>query len=245
MTTREAVSRDREGTAMNQACDVLLLALGGSVFVTWVLTLATVRRRVSYVRWIALFGVGMVPVLLAHLVAVMKLRINLTPSMPLGIYRIVLMQPRSVRVGMLVAVCAPAKAAEIARRRGYLLKGTCAYETETLLKQVVAVDGDEVVMTAQGLVVDGRLLPNSTVLVADHAARELTAWPIGRQRVAYGTLWVYANHRRSWDSRYWGPVPVRNVVAVVYPVFVVGRKWRDHRLRFIFPRIGLLEVLQL
>jgi conjugative transfer signal peptidase TraF len=220
--TTDTMSRDCDVTAMSQAFYLLLLALVGSVFVTWILALATARPRVSYVQLIGLFSLGMLPMFYAYLGEAVGLRINLTSSMLLGIYRIVLMQPRSVRVGMLVVVCAPEKAAEIARRRGYLLKGTCAYETETLLKQVVAVDGDEVVMTAQGLVVDGRLLPNSTALVADHAARELTAWPLGRQRVAYGTLWVYANHRRSWDSRYWGPVSVGDVVAVVEPVLVVG-----------------------
>jgi conjugative transfer signal peptidase TraF len=205
---------------MSQARDVLLLALSGSVLATWGFALATACSRVAPVRLIGLLSLGMMPMFYAYLGEVSGLRINLTASMPLGIYRVVVMHPRSVRVGMLVAVCAPAKAAEVARRRGYLLKGACAYETETLLKQVVAVGGDEVIVTVKGLVVDGRLLPNSAALVADHAA----AWPVGRHRVADGMLWVYANHPRSWDSRYWGPVPLGNVVAVMEPVLVAGGK---------------------
>jgi conjugative transfer signal peptidase TraF len=170
----------------------------------------------------------MTPMFYAFVGKAANLRINLTSSMPLGIYRVVVMHPRSVHVGMLVAVCAPAKAAEVARRRGYLLKGACAYETETLLKRVVAASGDEVDVTAKGLVVDGRLLSNSAALVADYADHALVAWPVGRQRVADGMLWVYANHRRSWDSRYWGPVAVGNVVAVLEPILVADLVQRDH-----------------
>jgi len=230
------VNRDymalREGAAMSQACDVLLFALGGSVFVTWGFAFATASLHVSRARWIALLGMMMPLLLCAHLVGVAELRINLTPSMPLGLYRVVAMQPHSVKVGMLVAVCPPEKAAEIARRREYLLKGTCAYETEAVLKKVVAVSGDEVAVTTKGLVVNGRSLPNSAALLVDHDARKMETWPIGRQRVVDGMLWVYADHVRSWDSRYWGPVPVGNVLAVVEPVFIVGWDRRDHeRLR--------------
>jgi conjugative transfer signal peptidase TraF len=216
--------------SMSQARDVLLLALSGSLLATLGFAWATACSRVVPVRLIGLLSLGMMPMFYACVGEAAGLRINLTSSMPLGIYRVVVMHPRSVHMGMLVAVCAPAKAAEVARRRGYLLKGACAYETETLLKKVVAVSGDEVDVTAKGLVVDGRLLPNSAALVADHAARTLAAWPIGRQRVADGMLWVYANHRRSWDSRYWGPVSVSNVVAVVESVLVVGRELQDYEI---------------
>jgi len=239
-----SVSRDREGTAMSQACNVLLLALGGSVLTTLGFAWVTARSHVAPVRLIGLLSLGMMPMFSAYLGEAAGFRINLTSSMPLGLYRTVVMRPRSVRAGMLVAVCAPARAAEIARRRGYLLKGACAHETETLLKKVVAVGGEEVDVTAKGLVVDGRLLPNSTALVADHAARALAAWPAGQQRVADGMLWVYANHRRSWDSRYWGPVPVANVVAVVEPILGLGMVRSPHeaqtligiRSDFILPR---------
>jgi conjugative transfer signal peptidase TraF len=216
------VSRDRESAAMNQACVILLLALGGSVLATLGFAWATACSRVAPVRLIGLLSLGMMPVFYGYVGEAASFRINLTSSMPIGIYRVVVMNPRSARVGMLVAVCVPEKAAEIAQRRGYLVKGACAHKRETLLKQVVAVGGDEVIVTVKGLVVDGRLLPNSTALVADHADHVLAAWPVGRQRVADGMLWVYANHRRSWDSRYWGPVPVSNVVALVEPVLVAG-----------------------
>jgi len=223
--TTDAVSRDRESTAMSQACDILLFALAGSVLVTLGFAWATACSRVSSVRLIGLLSLGMMPMFYAYVGEAAGLRINLTSSMPLGLYRVVVMNPRSARVGMLVAVCAPEKAAELARQRGYLLKGACAHETETLLKQVVGVGGDEVIVTMKGLVVDGRLLPNSAALVADHADHVLAAWPVGRQRVADGMLWVYANHRRSWDSRYWGPVPMSNVFAVMQPVLVVEQSF--------------------
>jgi conjugative transfer signal peptidase TraF len=171
-------------------------------------------------RRVALLGVVLILVLIGWSVAVLGVRVNLTPSMPLGIYRMVTPQPHVVKRGMLVAVCAPLHESEAARRRRALLRGVCTSDTEPLLKMVVAVAGDEVLVTSAGIAVDGQTLPQSAPLTVDHAGRTLAAWPSGRYRMTSGFLWLYADHRRSWDSRYWGPVPVGNVLTVMEPVLV-------------------------
>lgn len=206
---------------MSQASIVFMLAFG--------LALVAMAGIVGVVLWsrsegaqrIVLLGVGIVPLLLGCCGSALGVRVNLTPSMPLGLYRIVMIRPEHVKKGMLVAVCLPQAAAETARRRGYLLKGGCADETEPLLKTVVAIGGDEVFVRPQGVVINGKLLPHSASLRTDRAGRTLAGWPFGRYRLANGLLWIYADHPRSWDSRYWGAVPLGDVVAVMEPLLVV------------------------
>jgi conjugative transfer signal peptidase TraF len=206
---------------MSQYDIVLLFAIGGSTSATMSVALVTRRRNAAWVRWAVPLGLVFL-MLLGDMVAAAGVRVNLTPSMPLGVYRVVAVKPHSVKKGMLVAVCAPAAAAEIARRSGHLMKGACAHDTEPLLKTVVAVGGDTVVVVASGVIADGRALENSTPLGEDRTDHSLTAWPMGWYRLPTGWLWLYANHRRSWDSRYWGPVSAGNVLAVVEPVLIVG-----------------------
>jgi len=154
-------------------------------------------------------------------VTAMGLRMNFTASVPVGIYRTI-PTSRGVRVGMLAAVCPPSDAAALGRERGYLLRGQCAHGAEPLLKRIVAVGGGEVRVASSGVYVDGRRLAHSAPLAADRAGRALAAWPVGRYRIARGMLWMYADNERSWDSRYWGPVPIGNVIAVMRPLVFVG-----------------------
>jgi type IV secretory pathway protease TraF len=46
----------------------------------------------------------------------------------------------------------------------------------------------------------------------DSAGRPLPHVAWGKRRVAAGQVWLFGfNDRRSWDSRYFGPVPLANV----------------------------------
>ncbi len=92
------------------------------------------------------------------------LHFNVTPSMPIGIYRLAPVRKSGVQRGTFVAVCAPIDAARLGLRRGYLADGRCAADTEPLLKVVAAVAGDEVTISSRGVAVNGCLLPHSRPL---------------------------------------------------------------------------------
>jgi conjugative transfer signal peptidase TraF len=174
-------------------------------------------RRVRILR----FGACTAGIIfLGCVVTELDLRFNFTPSMPLGIYRLVPTPangefPR----GTFVAACAPRVAAELGRRRGYLAAGRCAAGTELLLKTIVAVSGDDVAISGNGVSVNECVLPHSRQLAFDAAGRRLSRWPEGRYRLPRDQLWLYAANDRSWDSRYWGPVAVADVTARVTPLF--------------------------
>jgi len=147
-----------------------------------------------------------------------RLRINFTPSMPLGIYRLEPLPTSGVTRGMVVAACAPGAAADLGRRRGYLSSGPCADDTEPLLKVVAGAPGDRVAVSAEGVAVNGCPLSDSRPIARDRAGRLVSPWPRGDFRLGQGQVWLYASNPRSWDSRYWGPAPVAGLLAVAVPL---------------------------
>lgn len=150
-------------------------------------------------------------------------RVNTTPSMPLGLWRIQALQA-ALHSGDVVLACPPDQAVfREAAARGYLPPGSCPSGLEPLLKPVAAVEGDVVAVTADGLAVNGAPLPGTASLAADTAGRPLRPLSPGRYTVSEGHVWLVSAHSpRSWDSRYFGAVPAANIQGVVRPAWV----WR-------------------
>ncbi|MBV9152346.1 MAG: conjugative transfer signal peptidase TraF [Alphaproteobacteria bacterium] len=147
-------------------------------------------------------------------------RINTTSSMPRGVWRVASAPARLAR-GMIVIACQPAGAiAQTALRRGYVDPGTCASGLEPLLKPIAAVAGDVVQITAMGILVNGFLLPRSTGLLHDSAGRSLQPAPPGKYEVGPRQVWLVAPMAASFDSRYFGAVPVSAIQGIARPVWV-------------------------
>jgi len=147
------------------------------------------------------------------------LRLNLSTSMPRGLYRSV---DGRVTTGAWVAVCLPSEIARFGLERGYLGAGSCPDGVEPVLKAVVAIAGDLVEVTRAGVTVNGELLPHSAPLERDRGGRQLAAFPALTQRLRPGEIWLHSPFEdRSWDSRYFGPVPLECVATVVEPVMTI------------------------
>lgn len=149
------------------------------------------------------------------------LRVNATASMPRGLWRVAPAAGPIPR-GAIVSLCLPqGPLLRLALRRGYLGAGPCPGGAEPLLKPVAAIAGDVVRVTAAGIAVNGTLLPNSAALKQDSAGRPLRPVPPGTWRVAPGAVWLVSTYAaRSFDSRYFGPVPVSAVHGTARPVWV-------------------------
>jgi conjugative transfer signal peptidase TraF len=142
---------------------------------------------------------------------ILSLWINLSPSLPLGVYR-----PTGAPVtrGAIVVVCLPLAIGRFARERGYLGYGPCPGNVERLGKRVAAVAGDTVETGAEGVRINGFLIPASRRLERDSRGRLL---PVAARRtvVRPGELFLLAtDNRRSFDSRYFGPVAVTDGIVV-------------------------------
>jgi conjugative transfer signal peptidase TraF len=129
-------------------------------------------------------------------------RINTSPSLPMGLY---ITTPDAD--ANLVEFCPVEPFATLSIVRGYRDPGACRDGAAPLLKPVIASAGDVVEVSARGISVNGALLPNTAPLTRDTKGRHLEAWPSGRYVVDPGTIWVVSSyHPRSFDSRYFGPL---------------------------------------
>jgi conjugative transfer signal peptidase TraF len=106
----------------------------------------------------------------------------------------------------LVEFCLPEDVAVFAEARGYIGHGSCPGDTQSLGKIVMGMPGDMV-----------RVDPAAT-LKSDSAGRPMEHFPFGQYRVPAGEVWVHGAARNSFDSRYFGPVPIANIRASLEPL---------------------------
>jgi conjugative transfer signal peptidase TraF len=148
------------------------------------------------------------------------LRVNTTSSVPIGLWEIAAGRMRPAR-GDVVAVCLPAEPARQAEERNYVAAGDCPDGVEPLVKPVAAIGGDLVVVSTGGITVNGVSVANTVPLTQDEAGRALRSVMPGSYRVAPAELWLASGHNpRSFDSRYFGAVPIANVLGVARPLWV-------------------------
>ncbi len=149
------------------------------------------------------------------------LRLNLTGSLPVGVY---LASGAAPSRDAIVLTCLPPNVAAFARERGYVPRGgACPGSVLPIGKPIVAVAGDTVTVMPTGLLVDGRPVPNSQPLAADRQGRPLPRLAIGRYVVRPGALWIVSSYSRfSFDSRYFGGIEVRQVRARVRRLWTAG-----------------------
>jgi conjugative transfer signal peptidase TraF len=145
--------------------------------------------------------------------------LNTTPSLPMGLW-LTTAAPAPLRVHQVVAFCPPATAPfELAYRRDYLAKGACPSGFEQMLKPIVALAGDTVTISPAGIAVDGALIPSSRPLLCDSNGRALQTVPDGTYQVTAGEMWLVSSFNpRSYDSRYFGPVPTSTARATARPL---------------------------
>jgi conjugative transfer signal peptidase TraF len=122
--------------------------------------------------------------------------------------------------GSIVVLCLPMSIGRFARERGYVGSGPCPGGAGRLGKIVAAVAGDTVDVEARGVVINGRLIEASEPRARDHAGRPLTRVAPGPRVVPAGMVFLLATrHPLSFDSRYYGAVPVANIVQTLRPIY--------------------------
>jgi conjugative transfer signal peptidase TraF len=139
-------------------------------------------------------------------------------SLPWGIYR---RTQEPIERGVLVHVCLPEVIARYALEREYLSAGLCPGLSQEIVKPVAAIAGDEVEISAAGVTVNGVPVPGTPVYPTDSRGRLHTLrMPAGRSSVPAGQVFLLSNfHPRSWDSRYFGCLPLSAVRGTVQEVW--------------------------
>ncbi len=134
---------------------------------------------------------------------------NPSDSVPRGWYRIV--PTDSLQVGSIVLARIPAPAAALAAQRGYLPTGI------HLLKRIGAIEPQRVCVDGDSVRIDDVAL--AVVMRADERGRPLSVWPQCR-RLAHGELFLLSStNPASFDSRYFGPIRVSEVIGSAQPLW--------------------------
>lgn len=146
---------------------------------------------------------GMVAIVL--MLRLYGLSLNVTDSMPIGLYHLEPISPPIAR-GTIVEACLPTDIATLGRRQGYLLAGKCSDGVAPVLKIVAAAGGDRVQLLDRQILVNGHALPGSGTVANDSRGHRLAHFAHGTYTLARGELWFWTPNPTSWDSRYYGPV---------------------------------------
>lgn len=151
-------------------------------------------------------------------------RLNLTPSMPLGIWR----AADYLHRGAFVTACLPASlpGVELAYARQYLPRGSCDSGYAPVLKKIAAIPGDVVQLDAAGIRVNGIALEHTSPNLYDSQGRAMPRLSPGRYSVKSGQYWIIGTgHPNSFDSRYFGPVDRRIFLRTMQPVLTLAQHY--------------------
>lgn len=138
-------------------------------------------------------------------------RVNVTSSLPLGLYRLTDERPQR---GSIVFFCLESERfIKLARVREYAGPGTCPGALRALGKEVYGLPGDLVSIGADGLIsINHQTIPGSAARDVDSKGRpmpkpELTAGiiPAGQ------ALTLSLHHQGSFDGRYFGLVSLHSL----------------------------------
>lgn len=168
-------------------------------------------------RFTVSFGVVVSVFILSGFAYAAGIRLNTTPSIPVGIYRLT---DDAIVKGAYVLFCPPpAPVFDMAKARGYLGAGFCPGGYGHLMKKILAVTDDVVAIGPDGVGVNGLLLPLSAPIKADGGGRPLpgyeASWVLGSAEV----LVMSDSNRGSFDGRYFGTIQRSQIEGVVRPVY--------------------------
>jgi conjugative transfer signal peptidase TraF len=146
-------------------------------------------------------------------------RINTSHSIPIGLYKIT---HTTELAGHYVLLCPPDTSVfQEARKRGYIHAGFCPGNLGYLMKKVVAMAGDSVSSTPEGITVNNILLPFSKAKAFDGNRNPLPEWRVQNYHLQDGELLLMTDQsEKSFDARYFGLIKKTQIRHVIMPVMV-------------------------
>lgn len=190
--------------------------------------------------------------------------INTTDSLPYGIYKAHYIEHtptnhnssitlKNLPKNALVLLCLDDTWSAFARQRGYIGQGKCPNFTAPLGKHLVALGGDQVKFSQEGIFVNKQLMPMTQAADKDEHNRPLMIFhgllsqqflkqqlPHQYNDAQAKKLSSYENKLSvteyeivlkdnealvcnfklsSFDSRYFGPIHIQNIIATLTPIF--------------------------
>ena len=175
-----------------------------------------IRSRIKrkYPLWI--LSIGILFAITAYCLYENGLIINITDSMPKGIYW---RETGAIQRNDIVAFCLKPEHQKFALKRGYLMRAggnRCQY-SEPVIKKVIAIPGDNVVLSQDDIEVNGKKYFYKT-LAKDSHERVLFTYPRGVYTNTSDYWVIGTGSKQSWDSRYFGPILSESILYKIQPM---------------------------
>lgn len=156
--------------------------------------------------YISVFALSFLPVTL-----------NLSPSVPMGLYWMT--QDPSAPY---MQFCMTPDEKQMAESHGLVSPpGNCPDKTEWIIKPSMQGIHD-LVYDEQGVAVDGKLLPNTEPITKDRQGHPIKHYPFGHYRTTPTETWAVSWYcKRSFDSRYFGPIQRKDIVSYAKPILTL------------------------
>ncbi|MFO8834974.1 conjugative transfer signal peptidase TraF [Legionella pneumophila serogroup 1] len=171
----------------------------------------------------------LIAILLISLVAAAALfhaigfRINLTESIPIGLYRITSVTP--IKNAYVIFCPDDRESFRLARNRGYINQGLNCGGYGYLMKKVVAVSGDTLSVTNKGVFVNHMLIPYSKPKLQDGMNRALPQLQVTNYSLQKDEIMTMTSQSEwSFDGRYYGLVHTRQIKGMLTPIWVINKR---------------------
>ncbi|MCZ2328965.1 conjugative transfer signal peptidase TraF [Bartonella sp. F02] len=157
-----------------------------------------------------IFGLGVI-------LSIIGIRVNTTPSIPVGIYWA---SKDPIEKGSYVMFCPPPVSVfALAKEWGYIASGFCSGGYGYMMKKVVAAKEDILTVTPNGILVNGHLLPHSKLYIADENGRSLPRYQVNNYTLDDSELLLMSDiNDLSFDGRYFGPINRSQIKTVIRPL---------------------------
>ncbi|CZH22749.1 conjugative transfer signal peptidase TraF [Legionella pneumophila serogroup 1] len=153
----------------------------------------------------------------------MGFRINLTESIPIGLYRITSEAP--IKNAYVIFCPDNRESFRLARDRGYIDHALYCDGYGYLMKKVVAVSGDILSVTNEGVFVNQMLIPHSKPKVQDGMKRTLPQWQVMNYQLQKDEVMTMTSQSEwSFDGRYYGLVHTRQIKGMIIPIWVINKR---------------------
>lgn len=148
------------------------------------------------------------------------LHINISESLPYGIYR---STDLNYQKGTIIRFCLDKDNAKLSLDREYVAASVnfsgCPYHHQALMKPIAGVAGDKLKIDNQQIWVNGKALPNVTILTYDGDNRAMPKVSLPEIIPPDHFLVIASYHPYSWDSRYYGLITKQQILGAVIPVW--------------------------
>lgn len=153
----------------------------------------------------------------------MGFRINLTESIPVGLYRITGTEP--LKNAYVIFCPDDRQSFRLAKNRGYIDHGLYCNRYGYLMKKVVAVPGDILSVTNEGVFVNQILIPYSKPKLQDGMNRTLPQWQVMNYQLQEDEIMTMTSQSEwSFDGRYYGLVHTRQIKGMITPIWVTNKR---------------------